>query len=101
VVFFKSHYAWKTDVVRQKPFQSSKPMSKPATTHESNTPIELYRRGITALQQQLGPVDSIRFLHLLDHGAGDYTAERQAQNDEISLTDLCSEIRSSTPATAS
>jgi hypothetical protein len=63
--------------------------------------MELYRRGITALQQQLGPVDSIRFLHLLDHGAGDYTAERHDQDDETSMTDLCAEIRSSTPASAS
>lgn len=76
-------------------------MSKPATTPAPNTPIELYRRGISALQQQLGPVDSVRFLHLLDHGAGDYTAERQAQDVETSLTDLCAEIRISTPASAS
>ena len=62
--------------------------------------MELYRSGIAALQQQLGPVDSIRFLHLLDHGTGDYTAERQTQDDETSMADLCSEIRSSTPAHA-
>jgi hypothetical protein len=60
------------------------------------TPMELYRRGVAALREQLGPVDSIRFLHLLEHGSGDYTAERQAQADEdISMAELCAEIRAS------
>jgi len=34
------------------------------------TPIELYRWGLTALQEQLGPEDSILFLHLFDPGSG-------------------------------
>jgi hypothetical protein len=57
------------------------------------TLIELYRRGLNALQELLGPVDSIRFLQLFDPGAGDYTAERQAQTDESNLEALCEEIR--------
>lgn len=59
----------------------------------ASTPTELYRRGLIALQEQLGPVDSIRFLHLFDPGAGDYTAERQARTDEGNLEALCEEIR--------
>lgn len=58
-----------------------------------SSPIELYRRGIAALQEELGPVDAIRFLHLFDQGSGDYTAERQAQTDEAPLDQLCEEIR--------
>ncbi len=76
-------------------------MNTPATTPAPRTPTGLYRCGIAALQQQLGPVDSICFLHLLDHGTGDYTAERQSQDDETSMADLCAEIRSTTPAHAS
>ena len=76
-------------------------MSTPVTQPAQRTPMELYRSGITALREEFGPVDSIRFLHQLDHGSGDYTAERQAQDDESSLADLCAEIRSTTPSQAS
>jgi hypothetical protein len=68
------------------------------TTYSS--PLDLYRRGVAILSQQLGPVDSVRFLHLLDHGRGDYTAERQAQPDNGSVADLCAEIRKSSDAPA-
>ena len=34
-----------------------------------------------------------RFLRLLDHGSGDYTATRQHQSDEGTMEDLCAEIR--------
>lgn len=76
-------------------------MSTPVSTPAHRTPMELYRSGIAALQQQLGPVDAIRFLHLLDHGSGDYTAERQSQDDDATMADLCAEIRSTIPAQAS
>ncbi len=66
-------------------------MSTDAQT--ASTPLELYRRVLTALQQELGPVDSIRFLHLFDPGAGDYTPERQAREDGGDLPSLCEEIR--------
>lgn len=73
-------------------------MSTPASTPAHRNPMELYRRGIAALRQQLGPVDAVRFLHLLDPGSGDYTAERQAQEDKPSMADLCAKIRSTTPS---
>lgn len=57
-------------------------------------PIELYRQGVAILTDSLGPVDSIRFLRLLDPGSGDYTATRQGQPDDGTMEDLCVEIRS-------
>lgn len=67
-----------------------------AEAQTASTPIELNRRGLSALQEQLGPVDSIRFLHLFDPGSGDFTAERQAEADEGGLDALCEEIRAAT-----
>ena len=60
-------------------------------------PIELYRLGVAALDQALGPVESLRFLRLLDPGSGDYTAERQTSMDQNPSTvdDLCDKIRTS------
>jgi len=64
------------------------------------TPIELYRLGVAALDQALGPVESIRFLRLLDPGSGDYTAGRQKQMDQDPATvdDLCEMISNSQAA---
>ena len=42
---------------------------------QRKTPIELQRLGAAALDQILGPVESLRFL---DPGSGDYTVERQS-----------------------
>lgn len=61
------------------------------TTYTS--PIDLYRQGVAILTDQLGPVDSIRFLRLLDQGSGDFTATRQNQTDEGTMEDMCDEIR--------
>lgn len=59
------------------------------------TPIELYREGVEALNRALGPVESIRFLRLIDPGKGDYTAERQARldQDKRTLDEICEQIR--------
>lgn len=59
------------------------------------TSLELYRDGVDALSRALGPVESIRFLRLLDSGQGDYTAERQArmETDDRSIEDICRQIR--------
>ena len=61
------------------------------TTHTS--PIDLYRQGVAVLTDHLGPVDSVRFLRLLDPGSGNYTATRQNQTDEGTMENLCAEIR--------
>ncbi len=64
-----------------------------STTTNYTNPIDLYRQGVAILADHLGPVDSVRFLRLLDKGSGDYTATRQAQPDEGTMEDLCAEIR--------
>ena len=64
-----------------------------ATTKTYTSPIDLYRQGVAVLTDHLGPVDSVRFLRLLDKGSGDYTATRQNQPDEGTVTELCAEIR--------
>ncbi len=64
-----------------------------STTTTYTSPIDLYRQGVAILTDKLGPVDSIRFLRLLDQGSGDYTATRQNQPDEGTMEDLCAEIR--------
>ena len=68
-------------------------------TAERKTPIELYRLGVAALNQALGPVESLLFMRLLDPGSGDYTAERQASldKDPRTVAELSAAIRASRP----
>ena len=68
---------------------------------QRKTPIELYRLGVAALDQALGPVESLRFLRLLDPGSGDYTAERQTRMDQMPSTvdELCDKIRTAPTTT--
>ena len=61
------------------------------STHTS--PMELYRHGVAILSDHLGPVDSIRFLQLLDPGSGDYTAARQNEPEKGSMESLCEDIK--------
>lgn len=35
-----------------------------------------------ALARELGPVGTVRFLQLFENGVGDYTADRQAAEEE-------------------
>ena len=64
--------------------------------------MELYRLGVAALDQALGPVESLRFLRLLDPGSGDYTAERQTQiaRDASSVAELSAAIRANRPSSS-
>jgi len=64
-----------------------------STTTNYTNPIDLYRQGVAILADHLGPVDSIRFLRLLDKGSGDYTAARQSESDQGSVEELSAEIR--------
>jgi len=64
-----------------------------STATNYTNPIDLYRQGVAILADHLGPVDSIRFLRLLDKGSGDYTATRQSQPDQGTVEELCAEIR--------
>lgn len=52
---------------------------------------ELRRRGIEALEQALGPVDTIRFLQGFSLGRGDYTKERAMVLD-LELNEIAREI---------
>ena len=69
---------------------------------QRKTPIELYRLGVAALDSALGPIESLRFLRLLDPGSGDYTAQRQTrlENDTATVAELSASIRAARhPAT--
>jgi hypothetical protein len=62
--------------------------------------IKPYRQGVAILTDSLGPVDSIRFLRLLDPGSGEYTTTRQSQPDEGTMEELCAEISAFEPPSA-
>ena len=53
---------------------------------------EIHTEGMDALLKTLGPVDTIRFIQMFDHGKGDYTKERKQwlSND---LDEICKEIQ--------
>ncbi|MBP0029592.1 hypothetical protein [Roseofilum sp. Guam] len=56
------------------------------------TPVELARKGFKVLVDNLGYVDSVKFLRLFDPGHGDYTAERHQWLDEMSMDDILADI---------
>ena len=49
--------------------------------------IEIRNVGIKALQDALGPVGMVKFMQQYDMGYGDYTKEKQEQQD-ISLDEI-------------
>ena len=51
------------------------------------------RLGIEALTEKLGPIGMIEFIRQFDPGYGDYTKERHAWLDNLTLEDICTEIR--------
>ena len=52
-----------------------------------SNPIEIRNVGIKALQEALGPVGMVKFMQQYDMGYGDYTKEKQNQQD-ISLDEI-------------
>ncbi len=52
-----------------------------------SNPIEIRNVGIKALQEALGPVGMVKFMQQYDMGYGDYTREKQDQQD-ISLDEI-------------
>ena len=48
---------------------------------------EIRKRGIEALEEALGPVDTVRFLQSFSLGRGDYTQER-AKVLDLELDDI-------------
>lgn len=55
---------------------------------EIMTPEQLRRAGWEALVDRLGPVDAARFLQLYDPGTGNYTLERRAWLDNLTLEEI-------------
>jgi hypothetical protein len=49
---------------------------------------EIRRKGLAALQKELGRAGMIRFLHQFENGRGDYARERHAWVDSTSLADI-------------
>jgi len=57
------------------------------------TPISLQKAGIDALVQALGAVDAMRFIRLFDNGYGDYTKERHAIFDNMTVDDILNDMK--------
>jgi len=55
-------------------------------------PIVVQKVGIDALVRELGAVGAINFLQLYDRGSGDYTKERHAYFDGMSVDDIANAI---------
>jgi len=56
------------------------------------TPEQIRRAGMDALVQALGPVGMPLFLQQFDPGQGDYSSERRAWLDQVSLETAVTEI---------
>jgi hypothetical protein len=54
---------------------------------------EVTQRGTNALIQEIGIVDTIRFLNQFRAGAGDYTTDRDKLFEGLSVDDIVSEIK--------
>ncbi|MCL2812076.1 MAG: hypothetical protein FWD25_09350 [Clostridia bacterium] len=54
--------------------------------------IEIQREGLDALVQRLGRAGAIRFLQLFNKGSGDYTKERDALFEGLSVDDIADAI---------
>ena len=52
------------------------------------TPQEIRRAGIAALVRELGPVGMARFFQQFDPGSGDYSKERRAWVDDLTVADV-------------
>lgn len=57
-----------------------------------NSPIEIRNAGMKVLQDALGPVGMVKFMQQYDIGYGDYTKEKQEQQD-ISLDEVDAMLR--------
>ena len=51
------------------------------------------RMGIEALTEKLGPIGMIEFMRQFDSGYGDYTKERHAWLDNMTIEEISNEIR--------
>lgn len=60
---------------------------------KDRTPIEVQRDGFSALVDQLGMADAIRFIQQFEIGEGDYTAERHKWLGHLTVDEIVREIR--------
>ena len=51
------------------------------------------RLGIEALNEKLGPIGMMEFMHQFDSGYGDYTKERHNWLDKLTVEDISNEIK--------
>jgi hypothetical protein len=50
------------------------------------------KQGIDALTEKLGPIGMVEFMRQFDSGYGDYTKERHAWLDSLTIEDISNEI---------
>ena len=55
---------------------------------------EIRRIGIEVLIERLGPADALRFLEQFDPGHGDYTHDRHAWLDNLTVEEIAKSIKS-------
>ena len=55
--------------------------------------VEIRKKGIEALNNALGPVGMVRFLHQYESGTGDYTKEREVWLKDYSIDSIVEEIK--------
>jgi len=67
------------------------------TDLEHATQERIRTRGLQALLRELGPVDTARFLQQFDPGKGDYTQERHAWIDGVSLDHVVQGVEEARP----
>ena len=56
-------------------------------------PVEIRKKGIEALNNALGPVGMVRFLHQFETGTGDYTKERDHWLKDYNFDSIIDEIK--------
>ena len=62
-------------------------------TVQTLKPNDVRTRGYKALKRKLGPVGLLKFMHQFERGRGDYSRERHALVDRLSLDAIIKGIR--------
>lgn len=57
------------------------------------TTEQIRREGLQALLERLGPAGTIRFLQQYESGYGDYTKERHAWLDGVTVDEIVQEVQ--------
>jgi hypothetical protein len=65
-------------------------MNNEALTRDMNS---IRKLGIDALTEKLGPIGMIEFIRQFDSGYGDYTKERRAWLDKLTIEDIHNEMK--------